>query len=308
MPFLTFLYALLVGLVLGTPAVLADQADNLPRERTLGPAQIPVRDQATINLPDGYIFFPEKPAKQLMEKLGNQVNKTLVGLIVPERLGDWFVLVEYDPTGHISDEDATNWNADELLEQIRKNTESANAERHKSGIGELEIVGWAEKPKYDKATQRLIWSVAARTKGTTDDAKNIVNYKTLMLGREGIVSLNMVAPLSAIATEKSFATLLLSKVDFTNGRKYADFNAKTDHVAEYGLAALVAGVAVKKLGLIAVFTAFVLKFAKLIGVAALGGVAAFRRFFRRKKVEPAAALPASYPSPAQPASIVETLP
>jgi uncharacterized membrane-anchored protein len=308
MRFLTILLLLLSGLMFCAPVGIADPADKLPSERTLGPAQIPIRDQATINLPDGYMFFPEKPAKQLMEKLGNQVDSTLVGLIVPQQLGDWFVLVEYNPTGHISDEDATSWNADELLEQIRKNTETANGERRKSGIGELEIVGWAEKPKYDKATQRLIWSVAAHTKGKSDDAQDIVNYKTLMLGREGMVSLNMVAPLSAIATEKSYVTLLLSKVDFTNGRKYADFNAKTDHIAEYGLAALIAGVAVKKLGLIAVITAFVLKFAKIIGLAVVGGLAAFRRFIRRKKVEPTAALPSSNPSPAQPPPIVEILP
>jgi len=36
------------------------------------------------------------------------------------------------------------------------------------------------------------------------------------------------------------------------------------------------------LGLIAVIVAFALKFAKVIGLAVVGGLAAFRRFFRRK--------------------------
>ena len=177
-------------------------------------------------------------------------------------------------------------------------------------IGLLEIVGWAEKPNYDKATQRLIWSVAAKTKGSNDDGSNIVNYKTLMLGREGLVSMTMVSPSATIATEKSYVTVLLSKLDYTTGRKYGDFDAKTDHIAEYGLAALIAGVAVKKLGLIALGIAFVLKFAKIIGIAVIGGLAGFRRFFGRKKSPPAEALTAPsapQPPPPQPA-IVETLP
>jgi uncharacterized membrane-anchored protein len=301
------LAALLGGLLIAFPVLAADPQDTLPKDRTIGPARVAVRDQANIDLPSGYVFFPEKSAKELMQKMGNQVDDSLVGLIAPQRGGDWFVLVEYQPTGHISDEDAKNWDADALLDQIRKNTDIGNEERRKAGVGELEIVGWAEKPAYDKATQRLIWSVAAKTKGANDDGSNIVNYKTLMLGREGLVSMTMVSPSATIATEKSYVTLLLSKLDYTTGRKYGDFNAKTDHIAEYGLAALIAGVAVKKLGLIALGLAFVLKFAKIIGIAVIGGLAAFRRFFSRKKsIE---ALPASSPAQPPPQSpIVETLP
>jgi uncharacterized membrane-anchored protein len=94
--------------------------------------------------------------------------------------------------------------------------------------------------------------------------------------------MTMVSPLATVPTDKVHVNLLLSKLDFTPGRKYGDFDAKTDHIAEYGLAALIAGVAVKKLGLIAVAIAFAIKFAKIIGLAIIGGLAAFRRIFRRK--------------------------
>jgi uncharacterized membrane-anchored protein len=296
---LTSIAVLLAGLFFAVSAIAADAPKDPPLQRTPGPAKIAVRDQANIDLPAGYVFFPEGSAKTLMTKMGNQADAGLVGLIFPQQDADWYVLVEYEPSGHVSDEDAKDWKADDLLNQLRKNTDIGNAERRKAGIDELEIVGWAEKPAYDKATQRLVWSVAAKTKGATDDADNIVNYKTLMLGREGLVSMTMVSPLSNIATEKSYATLLLSKLDFAAGRKYADFNSKTDHIAEYGLAALVAGVAVKKLGLIAVAIAFALKFAKIIGIAIIGGLAAFRRFFR-KKPAPVEALPAPAPAPSPP--------
>ena len=43
-------------------------------------------------------------------------------------------------------------------------------------------------------------------------------------------------------------TSTVAALNFNEGKRYADFNASTDKVAEYGLAALVAGVAAKKLG------------------------------------------------------------
>jgi uncharacterized membrane-anchored protein len=289
---------MLVGIAIGLPAFAQSaptpSAPTPPvLQHTMGPARIPVRDQAAIDLPGGYAFFPETSGKELMEKMGNRVDGTFVGLIFPQKSSDWFILVEYQPAGHISDDDAKNWDADDLLNQVRTSTAAANEERHKEGKTELEVVGWAEKPHYDAATRRLVWSLEARDKGQTDSSRNIVNYKTLMLGREGYVSMTMVSPLATVGSDKEFVNLLLSKLDFTQGRKYADFDAKTDHIAEYGLAALIAGVAVKKLGLIALAVAFVLKFAKVIALAVFGGLAAFRRIFRRKP--PAA--PAYSPAP-----------
>ena len=76
---------------------------------------------------------------------------------------------------------------------------------------------------------------------------------------------------------------LLGDLAYNAGKRYADFSASTDRIAEYGLMALVGGVAAKKLGLFAIAIAFVLKFAKIIfvGAAAVLG-AGVVRFFRRK--------------------------
>lgn len=284
---------ILLCLLVGVPAFADDTTSLKDLPRTMGPAQVPVRDQAAIDLPKDYVFYPEKSGRQIMEKMGNTAGDTFVGLIAPAGGGDWFVILQYEPSGHISDEDARNWNADKLLSDVREGTEAQNERWRKEGAPELEVVGWAEKPHYDAVTRRLVWSIEAREKGQKDNSQNIVNYRTLMLGREGYVSMTMVSPLATVATDKTFVNLLLSKLDFTKGKKYADFDIKTDKVAEYGLAALIAGVAVKKLGLIAVITAFALKFAKVIGLAVIGGLAAFRRFFRRKQPTAPADLPAA---------------
>lgn len=75
---------------------------------------------------------------------------------------------------------------------------------------------------------------------------------------------------------------MLADLAYNAGKRYEDFSASTDRVAAYGLAALIGGVAAKKLGLLAIVMAFVLKFAKviLLGMAAFG--AGIMKFFRRK--------------------------
>ena len=70
---------------------------------------------------------------------------------------------------------------------------------------------------------------------------------------------------------------------FSTGEKYAEFK-EGDHIAEYGLAALITGgaaaVAAKK-GWLAAIGVFLLKIWKLlvVGVVAVG--AGFRKFFKR---------------------------
>jgi uncharacterized membrane-anchored protein len=72
-------------------------------------------------------------------------------------------------------------------------------------------------------------------------------------------------------------------VSFAEGKRYADFDSSTDKVAAYGLAALVGGLAAKKLGLLAVAGVFIAKFFKIILVAVLAGGATLRKFFTRKQ-------------------------
>jgi uncharacterized membrane-anchored protein len=124
--------------------------------------------------------------------------------------------------------------------------------------------------------------MTSRTRGQPDEIEG-VNLNTYALGREGYFSLNLVTRLDQLARHGPSATALLEALDFNTGKRYTDFNASTDHMAEYGIAALVAGVAAKKLGLIAIALAFVAKFAKVIFLAVAGGGAVFTRFWRKKK-------------------------
>jgi uncharacterized membrane-anchored protein len=251
---------------------------------TAGPSDVTLIDQATLKLPDGYFFIPRDEGARVLRALGNLVNDTtLVGVIIGTHPSDqWMVVIRYIKEGYIKDDDAKNWNADDLLKTLSDGVEEANKDRLARGFPEMQIVGWVEPPGYDAATHRLVWSMLGKHKGEPDDVPKSVNYNTYALGRDGYFSLNLLSASDRIAGEKAVARELLSDLTYNAGKRYEDFSAATDRIAEYGLLALVGGVAVKKLGLFALLIGLVLKFAKviLVGAAMLG--AAVMKFVRRK--------------------------
>lgn len=253
-----------------------------------GPRELVFLDQAVLKLPAGYGFIPQAPAARLMQALGNQTDDGFLGLIVAEKLKG-FVSLRFDKAGYIKDEEAKDWNADELLKNLREGTEESNKERSKRGIPAMEVVGWVAPPTYDVKTHHLVWSVATRNTGSATQEGQGINYNTYVLGREGYLFLDLVTDLAIVENEKPAAHELLAAVDFKSGKRYEDFNASTDHVAEYGLAALVGGLAAKKLGLLALIGAFLLKTWKiaLVGLLAFGG--GLRKFFTGKSKPQSAA-------------------
>jgi uncharacterized membrane-anchored protein len=247
-----------------------------------GPASVPLRDEATLALSAHFGFIPRPQAVALMSAMGNRTGDGFLGLVVPR--GEhrvWFIAVVYQPSGYIKDDDARHWDADKLLESLKDGTEAANAERVRAGVPALVVTRWIEPPAYEPDTHHLVWSAEARRKDGVDNDPT-VNYNTYLLGREGYLSLNLITSASSVDDDKAAARQLLSAVSFNSGKRYGDFNASTDKVAAYGLAALVAGVAAKKLGLLALLAATIVKFAKIIVVAAAGLFAAVARWLKAR--------------------------
>jgi uncharacterized membrane-anchored protein len=276
-----------------TPAASGDEARRNEiqaayvagvRAATAGPADVTLLDQAVLKLPDGYAFIPKAEGARLMRAMGNTISESLfVGLFVGTKPDDdWIVVAQYIKDGYIKDDEARNWDADELLRNIKDGTEEDNKDRAARGFRELEVLGWAEKPTYDAATHRLVWALLSKHKGEPDSEEKGVNYNTYALGRDGYFSLNLLTSADRVATDKVAAHELLAALSYNPGKSYGDFNASTDHIAEYGIAALVGGVVAKKLGLFALIGVFVAKFAKLIGIAALAVGGGIWNFFRRR--------------------------
>ena len=314
------LLGLAAGFVMSAPALAQDGATAAAKAeweaavkaaettRVAGPAEVTLIDQAKLKIAAGQFYIPSAQASRLLKAMGNRVDSRLIGMVLPAgEADDWMVVVEYEKSGYIKDDDARDWKADELLDNLKQGTEASNKERRERGISEMEVIGWAEKPTYDASAHRLVWSVLSRDKGAAADRSQGVNYNTYALGREGYISMNLVTEAKMVDKYKPVARNLLGGLDFNGGKAYADFNSTTDKVAEYGLAALVGGIAAKKLGLFAIIAAFFLKFIKVFIFAAVAAVPALGKLFKwarkDKAVEEEEAVPVARPAaPAAPAA------
>ena len=269
----------------GAQAEMQAAIDSAQKAQVSGPSDVKLTDQAVLKLPQGFLYIPPAEGQKLLTAMGNRVGDGLLGLIFPDSNAEWFVAMRFMKSGYIKDDDAKEWKTDELLSGLKEGTEESNKERRARGYPEIEVVGWIEAPKYDAQTHRLVWSLSSKIKNAPAGAEGGVNYNTYALGREGYISMNLVTGMKAIEAEKPIAQQLLAALEYNDGKRYAQFNSATDHVAEFGLAALIGGVAAKKLGLFALIAAFLVKFAKVIGIAAIALIALISKLMGRKKDE-----------------------
>src|SRR3984885_15207453 len=129
-----------------------------------GPKDIALIDQATLKLPANYFFVPKAEGARVLRALGNVVNDSnFVGIVVGQHQNDrWIVVIRYIKEGYIKDDDAKNWNADDLLKNISDGVEEANKDRAARGFPEMQVIGWVEPPGYDAITHRLGWSLLSK--------------------------------------------------------------------------------------------------------------------------------------------------
>ena len=246
-----------------------------------GPASVTLRDEAKLEIPPGMVFIPQEPATRLSRAMGNTPGPNFVGIVTNFSDDDtWIVFVNWTPDGYIRDDDAKDLNPDDILENLTEGTEAANKDRLTRGFPELTLKGWTQRPEYNATTHRLSWSLRVVPKDEPDGGS--INFNTRALGRNGYFSLNLVDRPELIEKDRPISAQLLTNLEYEPGKRYTDFNGSTDRVAEYGLAGLIGVVALKKLGLIALAGAFILKFAKLGVLAVVGAGVALKRIFRKK--------------------------
>jgi uncharacterized membrane-anchored protein len=247
--------------------------------------------KATLKLGSSYSFLDAKDARRVLEdRWGNPPDDGVLGMILPGTDphvvldGDaWAVVVHFVDDGYVSDEDAAKIDYDAMLRDMKKAALDSNEERVKEGYPAIELRGWAEQPHYDAAAHKLYWArdVLFKSKDGSQ-AVATLNYGIRVLGRKGYLSLNAVAPIEKLATVRADMPQVVAMADFDDGQRYADYKPGTDKLAAYGIGALIAGVAAKKLGLLAIVAAFAVKFFKVGIVALIAFGAVLKRFFSRK--------------------------
>lgn len=256
--------------------------------------------RATLDLGEEYIFYGKEDAATILVNLwGNppQAAEGVLGLVMPKGSSPasdvWGAVVTFEETGYVSDEDAATTDYDELLTAMQEGTNEANTARAEAGYPTIALVGWAERPAYDKATHSVVWAQNLRF---SDSDTNGLNYDVRTLGRYGVLSLNLISSMDKLGEIRVAARQFAQHASFDAGARYGDFDPATDKAAEYGIGGLIAagaGVAVaKKLGLFGTIGVFLLKFLKpiLVGVALFGaGIFQFfksRLFGRKEEEEP----------------------
>jgi len=202
---------------------------------------------AKIELKPGYRFLDGPQAEKVLHDLwGNPPGEPPLGMIFPPdtdplQHGSWSVVVEYEEGGHVNDDDAAKINYDDLLKQMQQTASDANAERQRLGYPTVQLVGWAQEPRYDAATHKLYWAKDLRFE---DESTDTLNYDVRVLGRKGVLVLRAISHMNNLDTVSAQIPDVMAMVDFNPGNTYAEFDPRVDKVAKYGIAALVAGTAV----------------------------------------------------------------
>lgn len=231
--------------------------------------------KAVLHLGDNYYFLgPDEAKKVLTDVWGNPPDAVsdVLGLVLPadKTVTDniWGAVVTYEASGYVPDGDAATADYNQVLTDVRSGEAERNAARKQAGYPESHLVGWAQPPAYDAKQHALIWARDFRIDGDKVDS---LNYDVRLLGRRGVLSLNMVSDMGHLAEVRDAAASFGKAATFSPGATYADFDSNIDKKAEYGLAGLVAAgvgvAAAKKLGFLALVLGFGKKFIILLLVA-----------------------------------------
>jgi uncharacterized membrane-anchored protein len=286
--------AIVVGLLFLLPA--AGNAQQSPAEilRTLNfrTGNITLGDNlAELSLPNNYRYLNNADTQTFLTKVwGNPpgTGQNSLGMILPVdpsplTANGWVAIISYEASGYVSDEDAGKIDYDKLMKEMQEAIREASKERVAKGYESLELVGWARPPYYDASKKKLYWGRRLRFGSNKDET---LNFAVRILGRRGVLELNIVAPMSALPSIDARINNVLSMVSFKSGNTYAEYDSNVDEAAAYGLAGLIAGGILTKAGFFKGLIALLLASKKLVAVGLIGALvglwAGVKRFFAKK--------------------------
>jgi uncharacterized membrane-anchored protein len=138
-----------------------------------------IGDQASIQIPDGYVFLGAPDTRHFLELNGNlpHDNNYTVG---PKNLR-WFSVFAFEDSGYVSDSEKLD--PDSLLDTLKNRNREQQAEMRRRGLKPLILEGWFVEPHYDLVTKRLEWGTRLRTESN----EPVVNYTIKLLGRRGVM-------------------------------------------------------------------------------------------------------------------------
>jgi uncharacterized membrane-anchored protein len=239
-----------------------------------GPATGDVGSRSKIDIPAGVSLLPESSGNRFLELTGNLPEDGDTVLVRDH----WWATLSFNDSGYVKDDEKLD--ADALLKALRENDEEANKQRQKRGMGTLTIDGWIVPPHYDPTTKFLEYGLRLHS---SDSPRQSANYTMRLLSRRGYETVTLVTNPETLDADVKDLHQVLTGFKFNAGETYGEFRAG-DHVAEFGLGALVLGgaaAAAAKGGWFTALGILLLKVWKLalIAVAAVG--VGIKRLFGR---------------------------
>jgi uncharacterized membrane-anchored protein len=240
---------------------------------------------AKISLPASFRYLDARDTATVLTDIwGNPKSTGTLGALIPagfDPLGasesnSWLGVITFDEDGYVKDDDAAKIDYTKLLADMKEGVREESAAREKQGYHAIELIGWAQPPRYDERAHKLYWAKEIKFGQATE---HTLNYNIRMLGRRGVLVLNVVATMPQLPEVEAAIPTLLKMVDFQEGNRYADFKPSTDKVATYGLAALVAGGIAAKAGFFKLLWVGILAFKKLIIIAVVALGAYVKKFW-----------------------------
>jgi len=241
----------------------------------VGPVSGVLEGKSTLVVPKGASFLDEKEGSKYLQIIGNLPSNDAI-----LDKDDWYASFSFNDSGYIKDDEKID--ADALLASLKATDKSENAARRKRGFPELFTEGWYIPPHYDTATKRLEWALKLRS---SDSTEPFVNYTVRLLGRRGYQSATLATGLETLDADVIAFKKILIGFSFNANEGYSEFKAG-DHVAEFGLAALVAGgaaAAIAKTGLWKVILGFLAAGWKFIAAGAAALFWGVAKLFGKKK-------------------------
>jgi uncharacterized membrane-anchored protein len=229
--------AVVLALAAALPAWSAEQSEEdfraemkkLPWQD--GPASGDVGARAKLRIPDNARLLPESSGGKFLELTGNLPEE---GDTILVREG-WWATLSFEDAGYVKDDEKLD--PDELMKALKRGEEESNAERRKRGMPELFNDGWIVPPHYDPKTKFLEYGLRLRS---SDSSRPIVNYTMRLLSRHGYETVTLVTGPDTLQRDVDDLHQVLAGFDFNSGETYGEFRPG-DHVAEFGLGALVLG-------------------------------------------------------------------
>lgn len=240
-----------------------------------GPLSFTLGARAKIELPEKTAALSEAESNKFLKLTGNLPSS---GLNIITN-GAWWATFEFDDAGYVKDDEKID--ADALLKQLKDSDGPSNEERKKAGYPALVTDGWYVPPHYDATTKRLEWGLRIHA---ADDNRPVINYTVRVLGRSGYERIVLVSSPDKLDQDVAEFKKVLTGFDFNSGEKYSEFK-QGDRVAQFGLAALVAGGAAAvatKTGFWKVLLGALAAGWKLVAAAAVALLAGIAKLFKRK--------------------------